>query len=119
MDSSASDGEIDIPGPSKRVKTLKKAGAAAYRTKFNHSWTKVFPFVREVKGDPYKFLCTVCGRHVSCDHQGKRDIERHGKAIHQNNIRSLKAQRTISFPSQSSPLTDQVWHFYNISLHGH
>ena len=113
MDCSAeslSDGEIEIPGPSKRVKTLKKAGAAAYRTKFNHSWTKVFPFVREVKGDPYKFLCTVCGRHVSCDHQGKRDVERHvGKAMHQSNANSLKAQRTISFPSQSSPLTDQVW----------
>ena len=98
------DGEA--PGPSKR---MKKVGAAAYRTKFNHSWTKSYPFVREVKGDPYKFLCTVCGRQVACDHQGKRDVERHaGNAMHQANAKSLKAQARISFPPQSSPLNEQV-----------
>jgi hypothetical protein len=88
---SHSDGEN--PGPSKRMKTSKKAGAAAYRTKFNHSWTKTWPFVREVKGDPYKFMCTTCGAYD----QGKRDVERHiGKAMHQANSKSL-GQSTINF----------------------
>ena len=105
--SHSDDGEN--PGPSKRIKTSKKAGAAVYRTKFNHSWTKTWPFVLEVKGDPYKFLCTVCGRRVACDHQGKPDVERHiGKAMHQANAKSLKGQSTINFQAQSSPLNEQV-----------
>ncbi len=45
------------PGPSKRIKVLGKAGAAVYRTKFNRGWTKTYPFIVGVKGDPYKFLC--------------------------------------------------------------
>ena len=49
---------------------------------------------REVRGDPYKFLCTVCGQQVACN-QGKRDVERYiGKAMHPRN---LKGQSTISF----------------------
>ena len=104
---SLSDGEN--PGPSKWIKISKKAGAAVYHTKFNHSWTKTYPFVREVRGDPYKFLCTVCGRQVACDHQGKCDVERHiGKAMHQANAKNLKGQSTISFQAQSSPLAEQV-----------
>ena len=105
---SDSDGDAENPGPSKRIKTCKKVGAAALRTKFNHSWTKMWPFVREVKGVPYKFMCTTCGRQVACD-QGKRDVERHiGKAMHQANAKSLKGQRTINFQPQSSPLHEQV-----------
>ena len=114
-----SDSDGGNPGPSKRAKTSRKVGAAAYRTKFNHEWTKQHPFVREVKGDPYKFLCDVCGRQISCDHQGKRDVERHiGKAMHQANAKSLRAQSTISFPSQSSPLNEQViFNLYLYNLH--
>ena len=74
--------EAETPGPSKRIKTSRKSGAATYRTKFNHSWTMTWPFVREVKGNPYKFMCTTGGRQVACDHQGKPDVERHiGKAM--------------------------------------
>ena len=73
-----------------------------------HSWTKTWPFVPEVKGDPYKFLCTVCGQWVACD-QGKHDVEQHiGKAMHQANAKSLKGQSTINFQAQSSPLNEQV-----------
>ena len=34
------------------------------------------PFTQEVKGDPYKFFFTTCGRSVSCDIQGKRDVDK-------------------------------------------
>ena len=41
---------------------------------------KTYPFVQDVKGDP---LCTICGKQVPCDLQGKHDVERHAsKSIH-------------------------------------
>uniref|UniRef100_A0A1X7T8S4 Uncharacterized protein n=1 Tax=Amphimedon queenslandica TaxID=400682 RepID=A0A1X7T8S4_AMPQE len=80
-----------------------KIGAAIYKTKFNHSWKQEYPSISEVKRDPYKFFCTVCSRSVSCDHQGKRDVERHvSKALHQNNARSLKSQALITIPRMES-----------------
>ena len=102
----------DNPGPSKRIKTVvRKAGAAVYQTKFNRAWMEIYPFVSEVKGDPHMFLCTVCRHQVACGHQEKHDIERHvQKAMHQANARSLKAQTTLSFPSESSPIAEQVLH---------
>lgn len=103
-----SDSETD-PGPSKRMKVLGKAGAAVYQTKFNRAWTKTYPFILGVKGDPYKFLCTVCQRQVACEHQGKHDVERHvGKTMHQANAKSMKAQSTLSFHSESSTLAEKV-----------
>ena len=104
---SLSDGEN--PGSSKRIKTSKRASAAVYCTKFNQSWMKLYPFVQGVRCDPYKFLCTICGLQVACDHQGRGDVERHiGKAMHQANAKSLKGQSTISFQTQSSPPAEQV-----------
>ena len=84
-----------------------KLGAAVYRTKFNHSWKSLYPFINKVKGDPYKFFCSVCSRNESCDHQGKRDMERHvSKTLHQSNAKSLKSQSLITFPrTESSPST--------------
>ena len=97
MDDTDSVSDHNSPGPSKRVK-VRKAGATVYKTKFNHQWIKTFPFIREVKGDPYKFFCTVCGRQVACNHQGRRDVERHvSKALHQSNVKSLKTQSTLNF----------------------
>ena len=80
-----------------------KLGASVYKTKFNHAWKSIYPFIKEVKGDPYKFFCTTCSRSVSCEHQGKRDVERHtNKQLHQNNAKSLKSQSLIIFPTQQS-----------------
>ena len=63
-----------------------------------------------MKGDPYKFLCTTCSRSVLCEHEGKRDVERHtNKQLHQNNAKSLKSQSLIIFPTkQSSSDTEKV-----------
>ena len=55
-------------------------------------------FVQEVLDNPDKFQCTVCMRQVACDHQGKRDIERHmEKAMHQANLKQMKGQATLGF----------------------
>ena len=56
------------PGPSKRAKT----GAGTYQIKFKIEWKKSWPFIQEVKSDPYKFLCTICSRQVSCGHWVKQ-----------------------------------------------
>ena len=80
-----------------------KLGAAVYRTKFNHAWKGIYPFISKVKGDPYKFFCQTCSRNVSCKHQGRRDVERHiSRALHESNSKSLKLQSLISFPRESS-----------------
>ena len=56
-DSEQSTSESDLSGhrSSKRL----KLSAAVYRTKFNHAWKGIYPFINEVKGDPYKFLSNL------------------------------------------------------------
>ena len=84
-------------------------GAAVYRTKFNRGWSKTYPFIVGVKADPFKFLCTICQRQIACEHQGKRDVERHiGKSMHQENAKSMKAQTTLKIHSESSALAEKV-----------
>ena len=56
------------PGPSKRAKT----GAGAHQTKFKFEWKKTWLFIQEVKNDPYKFLCIICNRQVSCGHMDRQ-----------------------------------------------
>ena len=79
-------------------------------TKFNREWTKIYPFIVSVKGDVYKFFCTpACQRKIACDHQGKRDIERHvGKNLHQSNVKAMKSQSTIQLHTESSALAEKV-----------
>jgi hypothetical protein len=95
-----------MPGPSKRAKT----GAGTYQTKFKVEWKKSWPFIQEVKNDPYKFLCTLCNRQVSCGHMGKTDVERHiGKAMHKSNAKSMKSQSTLNFQPVSSTISEKVY----------
>ena len=104
-----SDSETDpLPKP-KQTNVSGKAGAAVYRTKFNRGWSKTYPFIVGVKADPFKFLCTICQRQIACEHQGKRDVERHiGKSMHQENAKSMKAQTTLKIHSESSALAEKV-----------
>lgn len=93
------------PGPSKRAKT----GAGTYQTKFNVEWTKTWPFIQEVKNNPYKFLCTICSRQINCGHMGKTDVERHiSKAMHKSNAKSMKSQSTLNFQPVSSSVSEKV-----------
>ena len=109
-DFSSSDTDGESAGPSsKKPKLTKMRGAAAYRTKFNKEWMQKYLFIREVRGDAYSFLCTICERQVSCSHQGKRDVELHiGKAMHQANVKAKKLQSTLPFRAMSSGLTEKV-----------
>ena len=61
----------------------------------HQGWTKYYSFVQEVKDNPYKFRCTICMRHVACDHQGKHiHME---KAMHQATVKQMKGQKTLGF----------------------
>ena len=42
------------PPKAKKAKLTKFTGAAKYKTKFNHDWTKEFPFITSVFGDQYR-----------------------------------------------------------------
>ena len=101
------------PGPSKRAKT----GASTYQTKFKSEWKKTWPFLQEVKNDPYKFLCTICNRQVSCGHMGKTDVERHiSKTMHKSNAKCMKSQSTLNFQPVSSTISEKVAKLTYISL---
>ena len=89
--------------------TGKAKDTLTYHTKFNREWTKIYPFIVSVKGDVYKFFCTPCQRKIACDHQGKRDIERHvGKNLHQSTVKAMKSQSTIQLHTESSALAEKV-----------
>ena len=84
----------------------KSKGASTYKSKFNREWVKKWPFVKEVKGDPHKFLCCTCNRQVSCSHMGVSDVVRHvDSKMHQNNAKSAQFQSTLNFAGQSSSST--------------
>lgn len=105
-DGDSESGESVEPS-SKKVKITKTKGAARYRTKFNREWTRTYPFIKEVRGDVYSFLCTICRRQVGCSHQGRRDVERHiEKTMHKENVKATKSQSRFQ-PVQST-LTEKV-----------
>ena len=107
------------PGPaSKRPKVTMMKGAAVYRTKFKKAWTQTYPFIKEVPGDAYSFLCTISQRQVSCKHQGRHDVERHiGKDLHKSNVKGAKSQISLPFQPLSSALSEKVrYETYNTAI---
>ena len=78
--SSDSDDE-DYAPPNKKKKVnnpLRKwSGAAIYKSKYQTSWQRKWPFLTPVKDNPHSCLCSVCKKQVSCAHQGERDVLRH------------------------------------------
>ncbi|KAL5499678.1 hypothetical protein EMCRGX_G011135 [Ephydatia muelleri] len=87
--SDADDHEENLgPSASKKLKTSAKAvGTAKYRTKFHQEWSKLYPFVQEVKDNPFNCLET---------------------ALHQANVKQMKGQTTLGFHPESSPISEQV-----------
>ena len=74
------------------------SGAALYKSTFQASWTKKWPFVKPVNGDKTSFRCTVCSKVLSCVHQGERDVTRHiATTQHQRNAKTI--QGTLLCPS--------------------
>ena len=51
----AGDSEVESGDEAPESKRSRKwSGAATYRTKFNQSWVKEFPFISAVHKDPYR-----------------------------------------------------------------
>uniref|UniRef100_A0A1X7TWU2 HAT C-terminal dimerisation domain-containing protein n=1 Tax=Amphimedon queenslandica TaxID=400682 RepID=A0A1X7TWU2_AMPQE len=74
------------------------SGAAIYKTKFQESWIKKWPFVQPVKTNIHQFYCTTCSKNISCGHQGEADIVRHSSSEqHKSNAKSLRANTKLNF----------------------
>ena len=76
-----------------------KAGASSYKSKFKPDWKKTWPFIKEVKRDPYKVFCSICNKQVSCSHMGVSDVVRHVEgAIHKAKAKSLRVKQLLNSP---------------------
>ena len=58
-----SDKEEGLHGPSKRAKSA--TGAGKYHTRFHREWTKIWPFIMEIRDNPFVFQCTLSLRQIS------------------------------------------------------
>ena len=115
-DSLSVDEEQSSGPPLKKKKTAGKwRGAAIYKTKFNHSWQKKWPFLYVVKEDPHSCHCSVCNNRVSCGHQGERDIIRHiDSQSHKKNAKGLNKIQPLNLVCDSSTRLKE-----KVSLIGH
>ena len=72
--------EIDSSSDVEIVESPTKArnleGAAKYAIKFNHDWSKRWPYIQSASV-PFKFKCTICECLVTCKHQGEKDMRHH------------------------------------------
>jgi hypothetical protein len=106
-DNDAGVGEEE-PASKKRV-TTKSKGAATYKTIFNKEWSKEWPFIKDVKGNPHQFLCTICNRQINCSHMGQCDVERHiEKDMHTKNVKATRHQSTLNFLPKSDSIMTKV-----------
>ena len=77
-----------------------------YKTKYNPEWANEFP-IQKANNNPYAFYCVPCKKNVSCEFQGKRDVERHcdpnnKTSSHNKMVRELKNTSKISGSSSQS-----------------
>ena len=87
----------------------KYSGAFKYKTKFNKEWTKSWPFIAAVQGDPYSARCNVCAKMVNITHHGAADIRSHvWSQAHSKLAKVVVTQPKLSFTALSSPLADKV-----------
>ena len=82
-----------------------------YKTRFQLSWQKKWPFINPIRDNPRSFQCTVCKKAVSCGHQGERDVACHAEsAQHKTNAKAIKTTQPLGFQPVSSadPLKNKV-----------
>ena len=78
--------------------TRKYQGAAVYKSKFQLDWQRKWPCITPVKDKRNFFYCTVCGKVVSCGHQGEKDVKRHMESeLHKKNVVSVKHTTPLKF----------------------
>ena len=63
---SDSESDTDLRGSPKWQKIgmgkTRYGGASKYKTKFKGEWTKTWPFIAAIPGDPYSMRCNVCSK---------------------------------------------------------
>ena len=78
--------------------TRKYQGAALYKSKYQNEWHKKWPCITPLKDKRNYFYCTVCGKAVSCGHQGEKDVRRHMESeLHKKNVESVKHTTPLKF----------------------
>ena len=106
-----SEEEEDVSSPKRRrteSPTNKFAGAFKYKTKFQKTWTKTWPFIAGIPGDPHNVTCDVCDKKINIAHQGAADICSHIKSKKHNQLAKASAtQKKLSFPL-SNPFGSKV-----------
>ena len=66
-------------------------------------WSRKWPFVKVVTGEPSKVFCVTCSRLAS--KVGVTDVVRHiDSKMHQNNAKSARSQTALTFTRPSSSL---------------
>ena len=86
----------------------KFGGAAIYKTKFQDSWTKKWPFVQPVKDNLYQFHCTTCFRNLSCGIKVKLILLDTVYLNNKSNDKTLQANSKLNFQPVNQQHTDQV-----------
>ena len=100
----------------KRRRVMEKSrfsGAFMYKTKFSKEWTKTWPFISAVPGDPFIARCNVCAKTVSISHQGAADMRSHVRSkSHTKLAKAAATQSKLSFASPN-PLAESVSNITN------
>ena len=90
--------ESDLEGAPPTKTSRKWSGAAIYKSKYQTSWQKKWPFLSPVKYNPHSCLCSVCKMIISCAHQGERDVLRHIDSVsHKRNAQALHNIQPLNF----------------------
>lgn len=96
----------NVPPPSKRKKlsSIRKwSGATIYKSQYQTTWQRKWPFLLPVKDNPNSCHCSICKKHISCAHQGERDVLRHIEtASHQKNARAIQNIQPLSLGDSTS-----------------
>ena len=91
----------------------KCKGSTTYKTRYDNSWKKKYPCIQPVKNDPFLFMCTPCGRKVSCKHMGIGDVKRHVQGSnHKKAAKNMAQQSQLSFVSTNDPIKKKVYTNY-------
>jgi hypothetical protein len=100
----------NIPGHTSSKQ--KGTGAAKYKSRFKRDFSLKWPCIQPVKGDLYKFECTLCKCCLSCAHMGEGDIRRHiSGRRHTESVKEhdkLTLQKPLGLPTVNSALAEKV-----------
>ena len=107
--------EASSPKRRRMMEKSKYSGAFMYKTKFSKEWTKTWPFISAVPGDPFIARSNVCAKSVTISHQGAADIRSHVRSqSHTEIAKAAATQSKLSF-ALPNPLAERVRKITNIN----